>query len=112
MKKLILTALFGSIFFFAITTAKAQLNISVNIGSQPNWAPVYYEHINYVPVRHYVPVRSYYIPARHYKTGRSKHYHVPGYYKVKHKNHGHYKTFKYRGEKRDRGIERIIRPRG
>jgi len=112
MKKLILMALFASTCFFASTTAKAQLNINVNIGSQPDWGPVYYEHTSYVPVRRYVPVRSYHIPARHYKTGRLRHYRVPAYYRVKHKKHSHYKPIKYRDEKRDRGIERIIRPRG
>lgn len=56
MKKVLIAAfiLLGSL---SIKTASAQLNISINIGSQPAWAPVGYDHVDY----YYLPdINAYY----------------------------------------------------
>lgn len=63
MKKLILTAVvaFGCLLF---TNANAQVHFSlgVNIGAQPEWAPVGYDHADY----YYLPdVNAYYDVAAH-----------------------------------------------
>jgi hypothetical protein len=66
MKKsvLIVTLLF-SVFVFG--TATAQLNVSVraNIGAQPIWGPIGYDHVEYyympdIHVFYYVPAHRYY----------------------------------------------------
>ena len=63
MKKIILTtAIFlGALGFQA---AKAQVSFSLNIGSQPEWGPVGYNHADY----YYMPdIDSYYdVPAHQY----------------------------------------------
>jgi hypothetical protein len=63
MKKIILTtAIFLSAFSFQ--AAKAQISFSINIGSQPEWGPVGYDHADY----YYMPdVDAYYdVPAHQY----------------------------------------------
>ena len=61
MKKLILLAMLG--IASAITLpATAQVNVSINIGSQPNWGPSGYDHVDY----YYLPeIESYYyVPTK------------------------------------------------
>jgi hypothetical protein len=53
--------LVGSSFFMK---ASAQFRLSVNIGSQPTWGPVGYDHVDYyympdLDVYYYVPTRQY-----------------------------------------------------
>lgn len=64
MKKMILTA---AIFLGCIAykqEAKAQISLSINIGSQPEWGPTGYDHVDY----YYLPdVDAYYdVPAHQY----------------------------------------------
>ncbi|RFZ92514.1 hypothetical protein D0C36_13890 [Mucilaginibacter conchicola] len=64
MKKMILTA---AIFLGCIAykqEAKAQISLSINIGSQPDWGPTGYDHVDY----YYLPdVGAYYdVPAHQY----------------------------------------------
>lgn len=63
MKKMILSAaiVFSCMLF---KTAEAQVNLSVNIGSQPAWGPVGYDRADY----YYMPdIDTYYdVPARQY----------------------------------------------
>jgi hypothetical protein len=55
MKTLKLIAL--ALFFFASTANHAQVSVSVNIGSPPQWGPVGYSEVSY----YYLPdVQSYY----------------------------------------------------
>ena len=129
MKRLILLTMLG--FASAIaTTAQAQVSINVSIGSQPRWAPVYYEEVAYRPVvtRYYAPAPRYVSVRRHYRPA-PVYYSAPGHYK-RYKGHKvkyygapkhHYRhrddrrdrsRYQYRSERRDPGIERIIRPRG
>lgn len=56
MKKLVVVAMLGiaSLFY---NSAKAQISLNINIGSQPLWGPVGYNHVDY----YYLPdVESYY----------------------------------------------------
>jgi len=46
MKRFFLVAAVMMVSFFSIC-AKAQLNVNVNIGSQPLWGPTGYDHVNY-----------------------------------------------------------------
>ncbi|HEU0226708.1 MAG TPA: hypothetical protein VFQ86_03150 [Arachidicoccus soli] len=56
MKKLLLAA-FIFIGAMSIQKASAQINVSINIGSQPAWAPVGYNHVDY----YYLPdINCYY----------------------------------------------------
>ena len=62
MKKLmILTVL---VFSMAMQESKAQLSISVNIGSQPSWGPVGYDYVDY----YYMPDIDayYYVPQQQF----------------------------------------------
>jgi hypothetical protein len=61
MKKLLLMAAIGISALLA-SPAKAQVSLSVNIGSQPEWGPSGYSHVDY----YYLPeVESYYyVPTR------------------------------------------------
>lgn len=71
MKKLILLALLITASIFK--PAKAQVSLSVNIGSRPYYQPVYYQsHPSYVYVTEprYVE-RSYYAPARRVVVSKS-----------------------------------------
>lgn len=65
MKKLPLVLLiFGSSFVFTQTQAQLKVNVSVNIGSQPQWGPVGYDHVDY----YYMPdIDVYYnVPRQQY----------------------------------------------
>lgn len=131
MKRLILLVMLG--FASAIaTTAQAQVSINVSIGSQPRWAPVYYEEVAYEPVvtryyapapryvsvrRHYRPAPVYYSAPRHYKHYKGhghkvKYYGAPKHHYRYRESRGNRSRGHYRSERRDPGIERIIRPRG
>lgn len=63
MKKIILTT---AIFLSALSfqAAKAQISFNINIGSQPEWGPVGYDHADY----YYMPdIDAYYdVPAHQY----------------------------------------------
>lgn len=63
MKKLILLGMLGIIGWMPFQ-AKAQVSINVNIGSQPLWGPVGYDHVDY----YYLPdVEAYYhVPRRQF----------------------------------------------
>ena len=62
MKKLILVLLFGSIIF--TNTAQGQVNINVNLGSQPQWGPAGYNYVEY----YYLPdiETYYYVPKKQF----------------------------------------------
>jgi hypothetical protein len=68
-KSILIVALLFSGFIFG--TAKAQLNVNVraNIGAQPLWGPVGYDHVEYyympdIHVFYYVPGHRYYYKQR------------------------------------------------
>ena len=61
MKKLILVVLVASAAAI-YQPAKAQVSLQINIGSQPNWGPRGYNHVDY----YYLPeVESYYYVPTH-----------------------------------------------
>ena len=63
MKKFILLAVLG-IAAASYQPAKAQVSVSINIGSQPQWGPRGYDYVDY----YYLPeVQSYYhVPTRRF----------------------------------------------
>jgi hypothetical protein len=63
MKKLIFTAaILLSCFSFKVADAQVRINLGLNIGSQPEWGPVGYDHAEY----YYLPdIGVYYNVARH-----------------------------------------------
>lgn len=63
MKRIILAVIFGVASLSSIST-KAQVSLSINIGSQPQWGPTGYDHVDY----YYLPdVDAYYnVPAQQY----------------------------------------------
>lgn len=64
MRKLLLIAAIGIASLAAAPAAKAQVSLSINIGSQPQWGPRGYDHVDY----YYLPdVDSYYyVPTRQF----------------------------------------------
>jgi hypothetical protein len=65
MKKLITgVALFFSVLTFQQANAQVGVNVNINIGSQPAWGPVGYDHVDY----YYLPdIESYYyVPTRQF----------------------------------------------
>jgi len=63
MKNLILAVVFGVASLSSINT-KAQVSVNVNIGSQPQWGPTGYNHVDYyylpdVDAYYYVPTSQY-----------------------------------------------------
>jgi hypothetical protein len=62
MKKIILFA--GLLFSSLAFKAQAQVSLNINIGSQPDWGPVGYDHVDY----YYLPdIDAYYdVPAHRY----------------------------------------------
>lgn len=63
MKKLMIAAAILIVSVFSIP-AKAQVNVSVNISSQPLWGPVGYDYVDY----YYIPAVDayYYVPTNQY----------------------------------------------
>lgn len=70
MKKLTLTILSALLMLIAVNTTKAQVSLSVHIGSPPVWAPPAYAHT----------VRYYYIPEidSYYDASRQGYYYNDG----------------------------------
>jgi len=63
MKRIILAVIFGVASLTSIST-QAQVSVNINIGSQPQWGPTGYDHVDY----YYLPdVDAYYnVPAKQY----------------------------------------------
>jgi hypothetical protein len=63
MKRIVMAVLFGVASLNSIST-KAQVNINVNIGAQPQWGPSGYNHVDY----YYLPgIDAYYnVPSKQY----------------------------------------------
>lgn len=63
-KTILIAALFISGFVFQSATAQTQVRFSVNIGTQPVWGPVGYDHVEY----YYMPDVDafYYVPSHQY----------------------------------------------
>ncbi|MGM9475851.1 hypothetical protein ACS5PU_05445 [Pedobacter sp. GSP4] len=64
MKKLVLFAAVLMVSLFSIDHAKAQVNLNINIGSQPVWGPTGYDHVDYyyfpdIDAYYYVPTGQY-----------------------------------------------------
>jgi hypothetical protein len=82
MKKLLLLAAIGITALLA-SPAKAQVSLSVNIGSQPDWGPSGYNHVDY----YYLPeIESYYYgPTRKFIYFSGNHWvhadYLPGRYR-------------------------------
>ncbi|WP_316803424.1 hypothetical protein [Pedobacter nototheniae] len=64
MKKIFLIAAIMMVSLFSINGAKAQVSLSINIGSQPLWGPTGYNHVDY----YYLPDINayYYVPSGQY----------------------------------------------
>jgi hypothetical protein len=58
MKKVILKTIFGAALVLSIhSSSSAQIRVNINIGSQPEWGPTGYNHVDY----YYLPdIESYY----------------------------------------------------
>src|SRR5579871_3735976 len=71
MKNLFFVTIF-SIALAITATTNAQVSISVNIGAQPSWGPVGYDHVDY----YYIPdIRCYYyVPAHQFIFLRNGHW--------------------------------------
>ena len=125
MKKTILiAALLTSGFAFQRASAQVRVGINVNIGTQPVWGPVGYDHVEYyylpdIDVFYYVPQRQYiYMDRgrwvfRTYLPTRYSNYNIYSGYKVvineptPYRNAGVYRS-KYSGY-RGRNDQELIR---
>lgn len=63
MKRILLAVVFGVASLSSINT-KAQVSVNINIGSQPQWGPTGYDHVDY----YYLPdIDTYYnVPNKQY----------------------------------------------
>jgi len=63
MKRILLAVIFGVASLSSIST-KAQVSLNINIGSQPQWGPTGYDHVDY----YYLPDVDayYYVPSSQY----------------------------------------------
>lgn len=63
MKRVLLAVVFGVASLSSIDT-KAQVSVNINIGSQPQWGPSGYDHVDY----YYLPdIDAYYnVPNKQY----------------------------------------------
>lgn len=63
MKRILLAVVFGVASLSSINT-KAQVSVNINIGSQPQWGPAGYDHVDY----YYLPdIDAYYnVPSKQY----------------------------------------------
>jgi len=125
MKKIIVSCmLFACVLGVKNATAQVRFNLNVNIGSQPTWGPVGYDHVEY----YYLPdVEAYYYVPRHqfvYRSGsrwvfssslpgRYRNYDLNSGYKVVVNERDAYRNFdrdrsKYSGY-RNRHDQQIIR---
>ncbi len=92
-----------------INSTNAQVNVNINIGSQPLWGPVGYNHVDYyylpeIETYYYVPKRQFiYINGGNWVFStslpyRHRHYNLYNGYKVvinqpyAYKHHKHYKV--------------------
>ena len=69
MKKTVLIVAILSGFLFGTATAQLNVNVRANIGNQPVWGPVGYDHVEYyympdIDVYYYVPTHRYYYQQR------------------------------------------------
>jgi len=63
MKRILLAVIFG-VASLSSLNSKAQVSLSINIGSQPNWGPSGYDHVE----NYYLPdINAYYnVPSKQY----------------------------------------------
>lgn len=63
MKKILFAVLFGVASFSSINS-QAQVNVNINLASQPQWGPAGYDHVEY----YYLPDLDvyYYVPSSQY----------------------------------------------
>ncbi len=71
MKKIILCSaiLFSALTYTSNASAQVRFNLNVNIGSQPEWGPVGYDHVDYyylpdIEAYYYVPTRQFIYQSR------------------------------------------------
>ncbi|WP_069658818.1 hypothetical protein [Arcticibacter eurypsychrophilus] len=63
MKKLLFASLLGLLSFGSLQS-EAQINVNINLASQPEWGPTGYNHVDY----YYLPDMDmyYYVPSKQY----------------------------------------------
>jgi len=91
MKKLVyLAVLVGGLFF--AKPAEAQVNVNINIGSQPLWGPVGYDYARY----YYIPeINVYYdVPNRRYTYYEGRRWITRGNLPGRYRNFNFYNTYK------------------
>ena len=93
MKKLIvMSVLLASSFIYKAADAQVRFSLNINVGSQPEWGPSGYEHVDYyylpdLDMYYNVPNRTYtYLQGNHWVTVNS----VPSQYR----NYDFYKGYK------------------
>lgn len=91
MKRIILAVIFGVASLSSIST-KAQVNLNVNIGSQPEWGPTGYNHVDY----YYLPdIETYYnVPNKQYTYLENGRWTTAKNLPSKYRNYDLYKGYK------------------
>jgi hypothetical protein len=91
MKKIIITtAIFISLL--SVKAANAQVSLNINIGSQPEWGPVGYDHTDY----YYMPdIDTYYdVPAHQYVYHENNNWVRRAYLPNRYRNYDVYNGYK------------------
>ena len=93
MKNSLLTALLlFSIFSSRNANAQLRVNLNVNIGSQPDWGPVGYDHVDY----YYLPeIEAYYdVPSHQYIYFENNGWVRRAYLPERYRNYDMYHSYK------------------
>ena len=93
MKNSLLAAiLLLSIFSSRNANAQLRVNLNVNIGSQPDWGPVGYDHVDY----YYLPeIEAYYdVPSRQYIYSENNRWVRRAYLPERYRNYDMYRSYK------------------
>lgn len=93
MKTILATALLlFCIFSFKNVDAQLRVNLNVNIGSQPDWGPVGYDHVDY----YYLPeIETYYdVPSRQYIYFQNNGWVRRAYLPDRYRNYDMYRNYK------------------
>ncbi|RYD94115.1 MAG: hypothetical protein EOP54_18075 [Sphingobacteriales bacterium] len=105
MKKLILTAAIA-LSVFSIQKASAQISLNINIGNQPVWGPVGYDHVDY----YYLPdIDAYYdVPQRQYVVYENNVWVHRAALPPRYSNYNPYKSYKVVVNERDPWVRHTV----
>lgn len=91
MKKLLFASLLGLLSFGSLQS-QAQINVNINLSSQPEWGPTGYNHVDY----YYLPDMDvyYYVPSKQYIYQENNNWVWRNSLPAKYRGHDMYNSYK------------------